>query len=95
MVWSAAASAAIVPRAIARSSSTRRRISSYAGHETTLSVASAAAPLPVSTRTSTTPSSRCMALCTASRFWIREYGTCRSFLKNRPDRITSSPSPKV
>ena len=88
-------SATSVPRATDRSSSTRRRISSYAGHETTLSVASASAPPPVSTRTSTTPNSRCIAFCTASRFWIREYGTWRSFLKNRPDRITSSPSPNV
>ena len=53
-------------------------------------MASGACPPPVSTRTSATPSSRCATFLTASRFWIRAYGTWRSLRKMMPDRITSS-----
>ena len=75
-----------------RPSNTRSRSSRNAPRETTRIMASPSLAPPVSMRTSATPSARCSRFWTASTFWMRPYGMCRSLRKMNPVRTTSSPS---
>ena len=76
----------------ARPSNTRSRSSRNAPSETTRIMASPSLAPPVSMRTSATPSARCSTFWTASTFWMRPYGMCRSLRKMNPVRTTSSAS---